>query len=190
MPNIIRIRNLENETNLNNAIIPVDKDSYHTLAKKITGEDLKDWVLSGYTCVEDIHFYFSDISSGVVQQFYIDPFASYDYRILSVVLVSNSSLTGIHIRINGLSVVWTGSATSVTSTTTVISTDSISANEVSTYKNVTLETSGSATSATKITGKLKIIRLKPCNALTTTTTTAYPYYYLGGNEPIGLGNLL
>jgi hypothetical protein len=46
MPNIIRIRDLEIETDLNDIIIPVDKNSYHSLAKKITGEDLKSWVLS------------------------------------------------------------------------------------------------------------------------------------------------
>jgi len=49
MPNIIRIRNLDNETDIENIIIPVDKGSYTSTAKQINVIDLKNWILSGFT---------------------------------------------------------------------------------------------------------------------------------------------
>ena len=49
MPNIIRIRNLENETNLDDIVIPVDKETYLEVAKQVSIGDLKTWILSGYT---------------------------------------------------------------------------------------------------------------------------------------------
>lgn len=50
MANIIRIRSLELEKDLNNLLIPVDKDGYGTKnARKITILDLKSWILSGFT---------------------------------------------------------------------------------------------------------------------------------------------
>ena len=49
MPNIIRIRNLNNETNLDQVIFPIDKNSYYDSAKQITILDLKTYILSGYT---------------------------------------------------------------------------------------------------------------------------------------------
>lgn len=51
MPNIIRIRNLDPENNINDIIIPVDKDTYGSIAKQITGANLKDWILSGATTI-------------------------------------------------------------------------------------------------------------------------------------------
>jgi hypothetical protein len=52
MANIIRIRKLENEKNLKNVVIPVDKDSYTSDCKYITILDLKAFVISGYTGTE------------------------------------------------------------------------------------------------------------------------------------------
>jgi len=49
MPNIIRIRNLEQELDLNDVIFPVDHPSYTAVAKQISIDDLKTWILSGYT---------------------------------------------------------------------------------------------------------------------------------------------
>lgn len=49
MPNIIRIRNLEEEFNLDDIIIPVDKDDYTEVGKQVSVSNLKDWILSGFT---------------------------------------------------------------------------------------------------------------------------------------------
>lgn len=49
MPNIIRIRDLINETDLNGVIIPIDKTGYTYNAKQINILDLKDFILSGFT---------------------------------------------------------------------------------------------------------------------------------------------
>ena len=49
MPNIIRIRNLELETNLSGITFPIDKDSYLSNAKRIDISDLKTYILSGFT---------------------------------------------------------------------------------------------------------------------------------------------
>lgn len=49
MANVIRIRSLKLEKDLNNILIPVDKDEYGTNAKKINILDLKSWILSGFT---------------------------------------------------------------------------------------------------------------------------------------------
>lgn len=49
MANIIRIRNLEREHDLNNILIPVDKREYGEYAKVISIDELKAWILSGYT---------------------------------------------------------------------------------------------------------------------------------------------
>lgn len=49
MANIIRIRNLEPERDLNNVLIPVDKNEYGEYARVIHINDLRDWILSGYT---------------------------------------------------------------------------------------------------------------------------------------------
>ena len=52
MSNIIRIRRLEEELNLNNVIIPVDKESYGPECKQINILDLKNWILSNYNGLE------------------------------------------------------------------------------------------------------------------------------------------
>jgi hypothetical protein len=49
MANIIRIRALEQEKNLNDIIFPVDKNIYGSNAKRISIFDLKTWILSGFT---------------------------------------------------------------------------------------------------------------------------------------------
>ena len=49
MPDIIRIRNLVQETNLNDIIFPVDKESYLDDAHKIGMNELKEYILSGFT---------------------------------------------------------------------------------------------------------------------------------------------
>jgi len=50
MPNIIRIRNLQQETNLTSGVtFPVDNDSYTENAKRINILDLKNYILSGVT---------------------------------------------------------------------------------------------------------------------------------------------
>ncbi|MCK9417399.1 hypothetical protein M0Q97_12235, partial [Candidatus Dojkabacteria bacterium] len=49
MPNIIRIRDLINETDLNGVIIPIDKTGYTYNAQQINILDLKDFILSGFT---------------------------------------------------------------------------------------------------------------------------------------------
>ena len=49
MPNIIRIRNLVKEINLGGIIFPVDKTSYLANVQQVGIDDLKDYILSGYT---------------------------------------------------------------------------------------------------------------------------------------------
>ena len=49
MPNIIRIRKLVEETNLDEIIFPVDKVTYLDDAHRIGIDDLKEYILSGYT---------------------------------------------------------------------------------------------------------------------------------------------
>lgn len=49
MPNIIRIRNLVQEFDLNDIILPIDKNTYTENAKRISGQNLKEWILSGFT---------------------------------------------------------------------------------------------------------------------------------------------
>ena len=46
---IIRIRNLVKEINLEGVIFPIDKQEYLSDARQIGINDLKDWILSGYT---------------------------------------------------------------------------------------------------------------------------------------------
>jgi hypothetical protein len=46
---LIRIKNLDRERDLNNVIIPVDKQIYLENAKKVSISDLTDFVLSGFT---------------------------------------------------------------------------------------------------------------------------------------------
>ena len=49
MPDIIRIRNLVSETNLDDIVFSVDKQTYLDDAHQIGIDDLKEWILSGYT---------------------------------------------------------------------------------------------------------------------------------------------
>jgi len=49
MANIIRIRNLEQELDFSGVTFPIDKDSYTSVAKRVSGDDLKEWILSGFT---------------------------------------------------------------------------------------------------------------------------------------------
>lgn len=49
MPKIVRIRNLVEEKNLNDVVFPVDKQSYLANAQQVGIQDLKDYILSGFT---------------------------------------------------------------------------------------------------------------------------------------------
>jgi hypothetical protein len=49
MPNIIRIRNLEQELNLNGAIFPIDNSGYTSVGKQVSILDIKNYILSGFT---------------------------------------------------------------------------------------------------------------------------------------------
>lgn len=50
MPNIIRIRNLQPETDINDIIIPVDKARpEYDQVRRVSANDLKEWILSGFT---------------------------------------------------------------------------------------------------------------------------------------------
>ena len=60
MPNIIRIRNLQVETELSGVTFPVDKQSYSETAKQINILDLKNYILSGVTgATYDLSRYFA-----------------------------------------------------------------------------------------------------------------------------------
>lgn len=47
--NIIRIRDLDNETNLNGAIFPIDNTGYTYNVRQASILDLKEYILSGFT---------------------------------------------------------------------------------------------------------------------------------------------
>lgn len=49
MANIIRIKDLDKETNLNGAIFPIDNTGYTYKVRQTSILDLKEYILSGFT---------------------------------------------------------------------------------------------------------------------------------------------
>jgi len=117
----------------------------------------------GGTWIEDINFdFYGQVYAGDSQLFYVDTYASFNYKILSAVLMcgpDEATMSSVEVCIDGTPVVWIGSATSIDVNDFIISTDAISANNVSVTNVVTLITSGFDTgSPDTIRGKLKIQR--------------------------------
>lgn len=129
-----------------------------------TGLTIGDWV-------DDIYFYFNDVTTGIPQLYYIDLLSSFDYDILSTVLRSDSTMDDIRIEINGTPIEWTGSATSIDVTQIITETGAIGLNTVLTDSIVTLLTSGTDNNAKVIQGKLRVRRT---TGATTTSTTTLP----------------
>jgi hypothetical protein len=132
------------------------------------GVQIGDWI-------EDIFFYYNAVHSEVASMYYVDLKASFDYNILSTVLYSEHTIYDAQILINGVPVVWTGSATSVDITPIITETNAISSNIVAKDDLITLTTagidSGGGVDIMTISGKLKINRI---GNVTSTTTTAAP----------------
>lgn len=133
----------------------------------VNGTRIGDWI-------EDINFYYNDITAGVPQLYYIDLKASFDYEVLSTVLRSDATLLDAEIQINGTPIVWPGSATSVDITPVITETTADSSNAVVEDSIVTLVTTNHTSGTpTLVEGKLKIRRL-PVGSVSTTTTTGAP----------------
>jgi len=117
------------------------------------GVHIGDWI-------DDITFYYNDVSAGVPQTYYIDLKASFDYDVISAVLNSDATINSVEIQINNVPIVWTGSATSIDITPIITETSAISANSVLEDDLVTLVTQGTDSGTpTIIRGKLKVRRV-------------------------------
>ena len=117
----------------------------------------------GSSWIEDINFdFYGQVNAGWLQMFYIDTYASFDYTILSAVLMCDpegSTVNDIEIWIDGTPIVWDGSVTTLNITDIITSTDAVTANNVTADSVVTLNTFAYDTGTpTTIRGKLKIRR--------------------------------
>jgi hypothetical protein len=162
-----------------------DEVYLNVLNCSVNGAQIGDWI-------EDIDFYFNDVTAGIPQLYYIDLKASFDYEVLSAVLRSDARVYDVEIQINGTTIVWPGSATSVDITPVITETSTVSNNSVLEDNLVTLVTYGvDADSPTIIQGKLKIRRtpLLSCSAPViddisgNTTDSVDIYYNLSGATP-------
>jgi hypothetical protein len=129
-----------------------------------TGLKIGDWI-------EDIMFYYNDVPAGV-KTYYIDLKASFNYKILSIVLKSDNVST-TQITIDDVPIVWTNSGTSINITNTISDTEAIRSNNVSIGQKVKLLTNGTNV----IRGKVRFRRimansLSPSLTTTSTTTTS------------------
>lgn len=123
-----------------------------------TGLKIGDWI-------EDIMFYYNDVPSGV-QTYYIDLKASFNYKILSIVLKSDNVST-TQITIDDVPIIWTNSGTSINITSTISDTEAIRSNDVSIGQKVKLLTNGTNV----IRGKVRFRRIM-ANSLSPSTTTS------------------
>ena len=120
------------------------------------GLAIGDWV-------EDISFDFNDVEAGVAQTWILDIKASFAYKILSVVLQSDSTMDDVEIEIAGSPITWDlpGDPVSIDVTASVVETAAKTDydNDVAVGEQVTLVTSGTDGDPTLIRGKLKIQRI-------------------------------
>jgi len=147
---------------LNNNLVSIG--SGYTLANPTQDDEVKLYVLNcaGNSLrigdwIEDIPIYYKDAMSAG-RLYYLDISSSFDYEILSVVLMSDSSLDNVGILIDGSYVIWPSAATTVDVTSIITETVAVSANSVSIGNAVTLLIPSSSSTSTYISGKMKIRR--------------------------------
>ncbi len=166
-----------------------DEVYLNVLNCSVNGAQIGDWI-------EDIVFYFNDVTAGLPQLYYIDLMASFDYEVISTVLRSDATILDAEIQINGTPIVWPGSSTSIDITPVITETLAVNDNHVLEDDLVTLVTYGVDTdSPTIIQGKLKIRRapLLSCDAPTldaisgNTYNSVDLYYDLNSVSPWLLG---
>jgi len=134
-------------------------DAVDAVMKKITWANLKALV-GGTTTLDPIAFDFNDVDQGYTQTYILDIKASLAYTIDAVVFQSDSTMDGVEIQIEaagtvpGVAVTWTGSATSINVTDSVVETAAIGTNTVAINKQVRLVTTGADGTPTLIRGKI------------------------------------
>lgn len=111
--------------------------------------------------IEDISFDFNDVEFGVAQTWILDIKASFAYKILSVVLQSDSTMDDVTVEIAGSPITWADDSVSIDVTTAVSDTAAKTDvdNDVAVGEQVTLNSSGTDGTPTVIRGKLKIRRV-------------------------------
>jgi hypothetical protein len=119
-----------------------------------SGLAIGDWV-------EDISFDFNDVEAGVAQTWILDIKASFAYKILSVVLQSDSVMDDVTVEIAGSPITWADDSVSIDVTSSVVETVAKTDvdNDVAVGEQVTLNSSGTDGDPTVIRGKLKIRRV-------------------------------
>jgi len=121
-----------------------------------SGLAIGDWT-------EDISFDFNDVEAGIVQTWILDIKASFAYKILSVVLQSDSTMDDVTVEIAGSPITWDlpGDPVSIDVTSSVVETTAKTDvdNDVAVGEQVTLNSSGTDGDPTVIRGKLKIRRV-------------------------------
>jgi hypothetical protein len=117
------------------------------------GLEIGDWT-------EDISFDFNDVEAGIVQTWILDIKASFAYKILSVVLQSDSTMDDVTVEIAGSPITWADDSVSIDVTTAVSDTAAKTDldNDVAVGEQVTLVSSGTDGSPMLIRGKLRIQR--------------------------------
>jgi len=104
--------------------------------------------------MDPIAFDFNDVDQGYTQTWILDVKATRAYTITGVVLQSDDTIDGVEIQIGSTAVTWTGNATSINVTGSVVETTAIATNLVSAGNQVKLVTSGTDGTPTLIRGKI------------------------------------
>lgn len=126
--------------------------------------------------VEDNIFYYNDIISGSTQTYDIDMNATFNYKILSIVLQCSDVMSDVELRINNNPVVWRYGVTGLTTTTSIDvssgigDTDAYSSNRVFIGDDITLVTTSNGNSML-LQGKIRFLRYVPLSPAPPTTTT-------------------
>lgn len=153
-----RYHHTEDEYNTHVYEAPIDGDAYVRKdgaweIMPASGIAIGDWV-------EDISFDFNDVEAGIEQSWILDIKASFTYKILSVVLQSDSTMDDVEIEIAGSPITWADDSVSIDVTTAVSDTAAKTDvdNDVAVGEQVTLVKSATDGDPTVIRGKLRIQR--------------------------------
>ena len=158
MPNIIRIKDLEKETNLTGAIFPIDNTGYTYNVRQASILDLKEYILSGFT---------GGTGAGSSGTSGINGVDGIDGTTPCITITSNS------IRIVTL-------FTTTTTTTAAVTTTTTAAVTTTTTAAVTTTTTTAATTTTTTTAA---VTTTTTTAVTTTTTTTVALSFSGNFLP-------
>lgn len=119
------------------------------------GDEITEFVFTDAT-IEDIAFDFNDVS-GSLQTYYLDVKASFRYKILTCTLESDGSLTGVSIKINGISV--TGQSGLTISNKATYTATALNTVEINDVVTLVITIYSGSTVPSLIRGKLKTLRL-------------------------------